>query len=69
VAHVLGSDGHSPRRRPPDLLDAYDQIRRWAGADMADRIASTNGLAVVRNQPLRLPPVAPPPRRWLPRLW
>ena len=69
VAHVLGSDGHSPRRRPPDLFDAYERLRRWAGASTADSIASANGLAVLRNRPLRLPPVAPPVRRWLPRLW
>ena len=69
VAHVLGSDGHSPRRRPPDLLDAYEQLRRWAGAETAERIASSNGLTVLSNQPLRVPPVAPKERRWLPRLW
>jgi protein-tyrosine phosphatase len=69
VAHLLGSDGHSPRRRPPDLLDAYHRLRRWAGPEAAERIASANGLAILRNQPLRLPPVAPPERRWLPRLW
>src|SRR5581483_9758916 len=47
VAHVLGSDGHSLRRRPPDMADAYDRMRRWAGAAAAERIASTNGLAVL----------------------
>jgi protein-tyrosine phosphatase len=65
IAHVLGSDGHSPRRRPPDLFDAYQQIRRWSGTEVANRIASANGLAVLQNRPLRVPPVAPPPRRWL----
>jgi protein-tyrosine phosphatase len=69
VAQVLGSDGHSPRRRPPDLLDAYHRLRRWAGTPTADRIASENGLTILRNRPLRVPPVAPPARRWLPRLW
>lgn len=69
IAHVLGSDGHSPRRRPPDLLDAYHQIRNWAGVEVADRIASVNGLAVLRGEPLRPPPPAPVQRRWLPKLW
>jgi protein-tyrosine phosphatase len=69
VAHLLGSDGHSPRRRPPDLLDAYHRMRRWAGTEIADRIASANGLTVLQNRPLRLPPVAPPERRWRPRWW
>jgi protein-tyrosine phosphatase len=69
VAHLLGSDGHSPRRRPPDMVDAYHRLRRWAGTEVADRIASDNGLTVLQNRPLRLPPFAPPQRRWLPRLW
>jgi protein-tyrosine phosphatase len=69
VAHVLGSDGHSVKRRPPDLLDAYDRIRRWGGSDAAERIAHTNGLAVLEGRPLRLPPVAPIERRWWARLW
>jgi protein-tyrosine phosphatase len=69
IAHMLGSDGHSPRRRPPDLLKAYETLRHWAGAETADRIASGNGLTVLSNRPLRVPPVAPPVRRWLPRFW
>jgi protein-tyrosine phosphatase len=69
IAHVLGSDGHSPRRRPPDLADAYLQVKRWAGADVADAVGWTNGLAVLHGRPLDLPPVEPPQRRWLPRLW
>jgi protein-tyrosine phosphatase len=69
IAHVLGSDGHSPKRRPPDLYDAYERLRRWAGSDVAEKIASTNGLAVLRNQPVRLRPVAARERRWWARLW
>jgi protein-tyrosine phosphatase len=69
IAHVLGSDGHSPRRRPPDLADAYRQVRRWAGAAVADAVGHDNGLAVLHGRPLVLPPVLPPPRRsWL-RFW
>jgi len=69
VAHVLGSDGHSLRRRPPDLADAYRQVRRWAGAAVADAVAHANGLAVLHGRPLMVPPVEPVVRRWLPRLW
>jgi protein-tyrosine phosphatase len=69
IAHLLGSDAHSLNRRPPDLLDAYERLRRWGGAAVAERIASANGLAVLRGQPLRLPPVEPMVRRWLPKLW
>src|SRR5207253_3441852 len=54
VAHLLGSDGHSVVKRPPKMLDAYHQICRWAGSAVADRIASTNGFAVLHGLPLRI---------------
>jgi len=69
VAHVLGSDGHSLRRRPPDLRDAYLRVRDWAGPHVADRVGSINGLAVLQGLPLRLPPVEPRKRGWLSRFF
>jgi protein-tyrosine phosphatase len=71
IVHVLGSDGHSPRRRPPLLAAAYQQVTRWVGPGQADRIASANGLAVVHGLPLRVP--RPRARRaaswWFPSIW
>ncbi len=66
--HLIGSDGHSPRRRPPRLAAAYGRIRRWVG-NAADRICGVNGLTVLQGKPLR--PAPPEPRRawWFPRLW
>jgi protein-tyrosine phosphatase len=68
IVHVLGSDGHSPRRRPPLLAGAYRKVAEWLGPAQADQIASANGLAVVHGLPLRIP--RPAPRRkaawWLP---
>jgi len=60
VVHLLGSDGHSLRRRPPGIAAAYRQIARWCGAAAADRMASTHGLAVLQGLPLE---VAPPRRK------
>lgn len=68
LVHLVGSDGHSPRRRPPRLAGAYAQIARWAGAAAADRVCSTNGLAVLAGLPLHLPEPQPPARRWF-SLW
>jgi protein-tyrosine phosphatase len=68
LVHLIGSDGHSPRRRPPRLADAYQQIRLWAGDAVADRVCSTNGMLVVQGLPFQPPP--PLPRRgWLASLW
>lgn len=71
IVHVLGSDGHSPRRRPPLLAAAYRQVMRWIGPAQADRIASRNGLAVVHGLPLKIDP--PKPARascwWFLSMW
>jgi protein-tyrosine phosphatase len=67
--HLIGSDGHSPRRRPPHLAAAYRRIERWAGPAMAARVCSAQGLAVLQGRSFR---VAAPERKrtsWLPRLW
>ncbi len=68
LVHLIGSDGHSPRRRPPRLADAYEQIRLWAGDAVADRVCSTNGMLVVQGLPFHPPPPLQH-RGWLASLW
>jgi protein-tyrosine phosphatase len=55
IVHVVGSDGHSPATRPPRMAEAYRRITRWAGSATANRICSTNGLAVLAGLPVRPP--------------
>jgi protein-tyrosine phosphatase len=63
--HFLGSDGHSPRRRPPRMAEACRTVLGWVGAEAARRICSGNGLRVLRGEPLVV--AAPrPQRRWWP---
>ena len=64
VVHLLGSDGHSPHRRRPLLADAYHRIGEWAGVNVADRIGSTNGLAVLDGRPLKVSKPEFARRRW-----
>jgi protein-tyrosine phosphatase len=66
--HLIGSDGHSLRRRPPLIDDAYRQIANWATQTTADRICSTNGLAILSGLPLTIRKPERPKRRWLARL-
>jgi len=61
--HLIGSDGHSPRKRCPRLAGAYRQITEWAGAAMADRICGTNGTAILSGREPWLPEPKPE-RRW-----
>lgn len=69
VVHLIGSDGHSVRRRPPRLAAAVQQLRRWAGEAAADRIGSTYGQMVLRGLPVKVPPPQPPSRRWWALPW
>ena len=67
--HLIGSDGHSPRKRRPLLAAACRQIAAWAGAAVADRVGSTNGAMILSGRAPWLPEPEPEARRWLPRLW
>lgn len=69
VVHLLGSDGHSPSRRPPRLAEAYHRVAAWAGSKVADRVGSTNGMAILNGLPLRIPEPQPERRRWFAGLW
>lgn len=69
LVHVLGSDGHSPRRRSPRMAKAYQQVVRWIGPAAADRVCSTNGIAILQGVSLRIPRPEPVAKRWFSRLW
>jgi protein-tyrosine phosphatase len=69
IVHVMGSDGHSLNRRPPDMREAYRRVCSWAGPATADRVASIQGAALLQGLPIKAPPVAPPERRWFAKFW
>ena len=69
IVHLLGSDGHSATKRPPEMAEAYHRIRHWAGPAEADRIACINGMAVLQGLPLQIPRLKPRSRHWISRLW
>ena len=69
IVHLLGSDGHSPRRRLPRLGQAAEMIQHLVGAAAADLICGTNGLSILRGvaPPIVLP--QPPSRSWFSKLF
>ena len=69
VVHVLGSDGHSVARRPPLMMQAYLKVAAWVGEVAADRVASSNGLAILQGLPLHINPPEPARKHWISRLW
>ncbi len=69
VMHVLGSDGHSARRRPPRMAAAYERVRSWAGDAVADRVCRSNGMAILYDLPLHIEQPRPKRRTWFARVW
>ncbi len=68
VVHLVGTDAHSPRRRPPHMAAAHRRIAAWAGIGVADRLCSLNGLMVLEGLPIQVPPLVRR-RRWFWRFW
>jgi protein-tyrosine phosphatase len=62
--HLLGTDGHSVRRRPPHMADAFRLVQKWIGPEAAAAIGSHNGQAVLEGRPLTVPAPEPPSRSW-----
>ncbi|MDY3558304.1 protein tyrosine phosphatase [Gemmata sp. JC673] len=63
--HLLGSDGHSPRKRRPLVATAAVKVREWVGRETAELICGRNGETVLRGGVL----TPDPPRverRWWP---
>ncbi|AWM39618.1 Tyrosine-protein phosphatase YwqE [Gemmata obscuriglobus] len=61
--HLLGSDGHSPRKRRPLLAAAAGKVQEWVGREAAQAICGCNGERVLRGEVLTpAPPLAE--RRW-----
>lgn len=68
VIHVLGSDGHNLRRRPPLMRRGVAVLEKWAGPAAAQRIAGTWGINLLQGLPVNPPPLKPPPRSWFGKL-
>lgn len=73
LVHVLASDGHDVRRRPPVLSAGRRAAERWLGSAEAERLVLERPRAVLANaDPLSVPPppalaeeddLTEPPRR------
>jgi protein-tyrosine phosphatase len=50
LVHVISSDAHSPRRRPPILSRAVDAASTWVGAEQACAMVTENPAAVIQGR-------------------
>jgi protein-tyrosine phosphatase len=70
MVHVIGSDGHSPTRRPPLLAQAAQIISTWVSPLAANRICGLNGMAILQGLPLVIePPTGPRNLFWFIKDW
>jgi protein-tyrosine phosphatase len=63
LVHVIASDGHDLRRRPPVLQQAYENLRNRFGQEVAYGLCVRNPQAVLKSEPLN-PITLPPSRPW-----
>lgn len=58
AVHIIASDAHDTKSRPPVLSGAREVITQQYGADLAHALLVSNPEAVIYNQPLPYLPVA-----------
>ncbi len=58
LVHILATDSHDTRHRPPLLAEGRDAAARWVGDAEADRLVNDRPQAIIDN---RAPADIPPP--------
>lgn len=58
MVHIVASDAHDTKRRPPLLSPAYEKIATARGKQLADLLFTRNPEAIIQGKPL---PPSPPP--------
>jgi protein-tyrosine phosphatase len=57
AVHVVASDAHDPKYRPPTLLEARSKIAKLAGEEIADALARHNPAAIIEGHSLPYHPI------------
>jgi protein-tyrosine phosphatase len=66
LVHILATDAHEPRHRPPLLAEGREAAAVWVGAEEADLLVAGRTRAIIDNRPpteVPLPPGLDPSRR------
>jgi protein-tyrosine phosphatase len=72
LVHVIASDAHNTRGRPPVLSSAMARLRSWMGDDFANRMVNDLPQAFVQGVDPELPELPEPElrqRSWMSRLF
>lgn len=69
AVHLIGSDGHHLKFRPPSLRPGYEVLKRLAGPAAADRIGHVWPTAMLEGRAVNPPLPAAKSRSWFGRLF
>lgn len=59
LVHILATDAHDPKHRPPLLAEGREAAATWVGPDEADRLVSGRPRVVIENLPASEVPLPP----------
>jgi protein-tyrosine phosphatase len=51
LVHILASDAHGARRRPPDLAEGRAAAAKWLGEEEADQLVTARPRAILEDAP------------------
>jgi protein-tyrosine phosphatase len=69
LVHIVASDAHDTKHRPPSLKEAYEYVAKQSGAERAALLFVTNPGATLTGDPVETyVAAAPPPKKWY-RFW
>ncbi|HTM47901.1 MAG TPA: CpsB/CapC family capsule biosynthesis tyrosine phosphatase [Bryobacteraceae bacterium] len=65
LAHIVASDAHDTRHRPPSLKEAFEYVARTYGPERAEMLFHANPAAVLTGDPVDpYPEVVLPQKKW-----
>lgn len=65
LAHIVASDAHDTRYRPPQLKAAFEYVSKMCGPERAERLFITNPAATLTGDPIDMTrEPSPGPKKW-----
>lgn len=64
LAHIVASDAHGVRKRPPFMTEARKTMYKWLAKNQVDDIFDVYPQKIVTGEYIQLPPPQRPKKRW-----
>ncbi|BBM81676.1 tyrosine-protein phosphatase [Candidatus Uabimicrobium amorphum] len=64
LAHIVASDAHGVRKRPPFMTEARKMMNKWLAKDVVDDIFDVYPRKILNGEYIQLPPPQKKKRRW-----